>query len=178
MKFGQLMSYYKRKRFMKKFHKTCDLEISSRPFCVCKELSTTYIGKWNFWSKLLTLGMYKQNYQNLSKLVNRPPQIPFYRKFLKTKKGLELVSRPYFLHNVLMKNFPFVMLHKLAKFHHQTVFISQVIQWNVFCASWLDIWWRHDIWMSENLKANYLKYKKSFQSEIKNIFSYFKCALF
>ena len=39
--FGQFVSYYKRKSFIKKSHKNCDLRTSSRPFCVCKELSTT-----------------------------------------------------------------------------------------------------------------------------------------
>ena len=43
------------------------------------------------------------------------------------------------------------MLHKLAKFHYQTVFTSQVIQQNVFRVSCLGIWWRHDIWISEKL---------------------------
>ena len=42
---------------------------------------------------------------------------------LQTQKGLELVLRPQFL-----QNFSFIMCHKLAKFHEQTVFISQVIQ--------------------------------------------------
>ena len=56
MKFGQFMSYYKRKNFIKKFCKYCNLKTSSRPFCVCKELSATSIEKWNFWSKLLILG--------------------------------------------------------------------------------------------------------------------------
>ena len=37
-KFGQFVSYYKRKIFIKKFYKNCDLKTSSRPFCVCKEL--------------------------------------------------------------------------------------------------------------------------------------------
>ena len=32
------------------------------------------------------------------------------------------------------------MLLKLAKFHYQTVFTSQVIQENVFCVSFLGIW--------------------------------------
>ena len=63
MKFGQFMSHYKRKNFIKKFCKNCSLKTSSRPFCVCKELSTTTIGQWNFWTKLLLLDMYQQNYQ-------------------------------------------------------------------------------------------------------------------
>ena len=45
MKFGQFVSYYERKKFIKKFHKNFDLETSSRFFCVYKELSTTSIGK-------------------------------------------------------------------------------------------------------------------------------------
>ena len=45
MKFGQFMSYYRRKNFIKKLYKNCDLKTSSRRFCVCKELITTSIGK-------------------------------------------------------------------------------------------------------------------------------------
>ena len=51
MKCGQFISYYKAKRFIKKFYKNA----SSSSFCVCKELSRTSIGNWNFWSKLLVL---------------------------------------------------------------------------------------------------------------------------
>ena len=54
MKFSQFMSYYKGTNFIKKFYKNCGLKTSSRPFCVCKELSTTSIGKWNFWIKPLS----------------------------------------------------------------------------------------------------------------------------
>ena len=42
-------------KFIKKFYQNFGLQTSSRPFCVCKELSKTSIGKWNFWSKLLIL---------------------------------------------------------------------------------------------------------------------------
>ena len=48
------------------------------------------------------------------------------------------------------------MLHKLAKFHYQTVITSQVILWNLFGVSCLGIWWRHNIWISEKLKFDYL----------------------
>ena len=57
MKFGQFMSYYKRKNYQT-IQQKLYLEISSRPFCVCKELSTTSIGKQNFWSEILILDMY------------------------------------------------------------------------------------------------------------------------
>ena len=56
MKIGQIL---KKEKFIKKLYKNCDIKTSSRPFCVCKELSTTSIGKWNFWSKLLMLDIIK-----------------------------------------------------------------------------------------------------------------------
>ena len=37
----------------------------------------------------------------------------------------------------------------------------------MFLVSYLGIWWRHDIWISEKLKFFYPKNEKSFQSEIK-----------
>ena len=40
IKFGQFMSYYKRKYFIKKLQKNYDQEIRVRSFCVYKELST------------------------------------------------------------------------------------------------------------------------------------------
>ena len=45
MKFGQFMSYKKRKNFIKKFYQNCGVKTSSSPFCVCLELSATSIGK-------------------------------------------------------------------------------------------------------------------------------------
>ena len=45
MKYTQFMSYYKRKNFIETFYKNYDLKTSSRPYCVCEELSTTPIGK-------------------------------------------------------------------------------------------------------------------------------------
>ena len=45
MKFGQFMSYYKRKKLIKKFYKNCNLKTSFMPFCIHKELSTTSIRK-------------------------------------------------------------------------------------------------------------------------------------
>ena len=42
----------------------------------------------------------------------------------------------------------------------------------MFRVSCFDIWWRHNIWISEKLKFDYLKNEKSFWSEIRNIFLY------
>ena len=35
------------------------------------------------------------------------------------------------------------------------------------CVSCLGIWWRHDSWISQKLKSDYLKNTKSFGSDIK-----------
>ena len=78
-KFGQFMSYYKRKDFIKKFYKNCDLKTSPRPICVCKDLSTTSIGICPN--------------QDTDVLI-----FLFTGGSLKIKKGLELVSRPQFFH--------------------------------------------------------------------------------
>ena len=66
------------------------------------------------------------------------------------------------------------MLHKLAKFHYQTVFLSQVIN-KMFCFIFRHLmtsWQYHiiDDVIPENLQFDYFKNKKSFRSEIKNIF--------
>ena len=37
MKFGQFISYYKRKKVIKFFCKNCNLKTSSWSFCVCKD---------------------------------------------------------------------------------------------------------------------------------------------
>ena len=52
MKYGQFISYYKRRYLIKKLHKNCVLKTSSRPFCVSKKLSTS-IGKWIFETSYL-----------------------------------------------------------------------------------------------------------------------------
>ena len=45
---------------------------------------------------------------------------------MKIEKGLELQAT--FFIEIFDKNFSFVTLYKLAKFHYQTVFTSQAIQ--------------------------------------------------
>ena len=45
IQFVQFMLPSKINNFIKKFYKNCDRKSSSRPFCVCKELSTVSIGR-------------------------------------------------------------------------------------------------------------------------------------
>ena len=60
------------------------------------------------------------------------------------------------------KTFSFVIWNKLAKFHYQIVFTSQVIHQVAFLVLYLGIWWRHEIWISKILKFDFLDNKKSF----------------
>ena len=56
------------------------------------------------------------------------PQIPSYRGFFKNSKGPKTSFRAKFFIEFFDEEFLFVILHKLAKFHYQTLFTSQVIQ--------------------------------------------------
>ena len=85
----------KEKKLSENFAETGTWKPSSRPSCVCKELGTTSIGKWSFWSKL-PIHMSQQTYQILSKSACRSPQFPFYRGLFENWKGLKLVYRPHF----------------------------------------------------------------------------------
>ena len=118
-----------------------------------------------------------QKYQNLSKSAHTPPQILFFRGFFENQKGPKTSFQATFFKEFFHKMFSYQKLHRLAKIHYQTVVTLQVIQYNVFPVSWLGISWRHGIWISEKLKLDYLKNKKSFWSEIKNIFHCFTSVL-
>ena len=52
----------------------------------------------------------------------------FYRGFFENCKGSVTSFQATIFTEFFDKKFYFVMLHKLAKFHYQTVFTSQVIQ--------------------------------------------------
>ena len=96
---------------------------------------------------------------------------------MKIKKGLELVSRPHFSYNFLIKNYfvfcknYFIKLFCInwPNFITRLRFLPKLFN-NMFRASCLGIWWRHDIWISKMLKSDYLKNAKSFRREIKSIF--------
>ena len=84
MKFGQFMSYYKRKNIIKKFYKNCGLKTSSRPFVFAKM---------------------EHNFYWLMKFLEQATLIFFKEDSLKIRKGLELVSKPYFSQNLNKKIF-------------------------------------------------------------------------
>ena len=96
MKFGQFMSYYKRKKNIRKFYENCSLKTSPRPFFVCKELGITSTENETFEAS------YLHSIFNSTAIETYPIQLadllrfPFTKVSMKIKKGLELVLRPHF----------------------------------------------------------------------------------
>ena len=59
MKFGQFMSYSKRNNFSEKILQKIQPENCFQALlCLQRIKSTTFTGKWNFWSNLLILEMW------------------------------------------------------------------------------------------------------------------------
>ena len=128
MKFGQFMSYEKRKNSISKFYQNCGLKTSSKPFYVCKELSTTSIGNEIFGASYLYWICNSKAFEICSNQYADFLRIIFTGDSLKIKKGLEISFQATFFIEFFDKKFYFVILHKLAKFHYQIVFTSQAIQ--------------------------------------------------
>ena len=80
MKFDQFMPYFKINNFIKKFYKNCGPKTSSRSFCVCKDLSTTSIGNWNFWSNLLILDIRAYSSSSLRAIITCN-HLPLFNRF-------------------------------------------------------------------------------------------------
>ena len=99
-----------------------------------------------YWKiKFLNKSTYIRSVISNLSILAQISMIPFYRGFFENYKGPGTIFLATIFTVFFDKNVHFVMLLKLAKFHYQTVFTSQVIQWDVFRVSCLGIWWRHDI---------------------------------
>ena len=128
----------KEKQISKIFAKTLiELQTCSRLFCVCKELSTTSIGKRILWSDLRRYVIVK-----LSKFVQINMQTSsdsILQKILWKLPGISF--HVTFFNKIFWQKFSIVILRQLAKFHNQISFTSEFIQQNVFHVSCLGIWW-------------------------------------
>ena len=99
MKFGQFMSYYKRKN-IEKFHKNCDQtllclkKIQQNLFWKIKTFEASYL--YQLCIKTIKMCPNQQTHRL---------RFLFIESSLKIKKGLELVSWPYFSQNFLIQNF-------------------------------------------------------------------------
>ena len=79
MKFDQFMPIYKRKYFIKKLHKNCDLKTCSRPFCVCKNWPQPLLKNWTVLGKLSKFVQISTDFL----------RFVFTEDYLKIRKGLE-----------------------------------------------------------------------------------------
>ena len=136
MKFSQFMSSYKRKNLVKKFYKNCGLKTSSRPCFCLQRIKHNFYWKMKYL-KQATYIRYVIAKQSKFVQVSMLTSSEFFIQrilFFKTLKGPDTSFIEF-----SDKKIYFVILHKLAKFHYQTVFTSQVIQLYVFCVSCLGI---------------------------------------
>ena len=109
MKFGQFISYKKGEKISKNSTKTVTWKLVPHFFCVCKELSTISIGKWIFfkWGTYIRYVITK-----LSKFIQISMQASW-DSVLQPRTSFQVT----FFVEFLDKNFSFVILHKLVKFH-------------------------------------------------------------
>ena len=112
MKFDQFMPIYKRKYFIKKLHKNCDLKTCSRPFCVCKNWPQPLLKNWTFEASYLHWICLRKTIK-ICPNQHRLPQIRFYRGLFENQKGPGTTFFIEYFNN----KFSFVMLHKQDKFH-------------------------------------------------------------
>ena len=96
------MSYYKRQNFIKKFHKKNAPKLSSRRFFCLQRIKHNHCCKM----KLVKQGTYIRHVlAKLSKFVQistLTSSDSFLQRILGKLTKLELVSRPYFLQNILI----------------------------------------------------------------------------
>ena len=107
-------------QLVKQLHKNCQLETTSRPFCVYKELSTTSTGKWNFEVSYLYLICISKTIKICLNQHTDLFRFLFSDDSSIIKKELQLVSRPYFVYD-LIKIFPQVL-----PFRHNSKYVADI----------------------------------------------------
>ena len=117
---------------MMKFYKKWGLEANSSPILSLWNFTRNLWWKIKFLKQTGYIGYVRAicNYKNVSKEACILPQIPFYWGFSKNAKGPGTSFQATWVSFVALfdKNFHIVILHKLVKFHYQTVFTWKVIQ--------------------------------------------------
>ena len=56
----------------------------------------------------------------------------------KLKRGLGVAFDAHFLHDIFVKNIPYLILYQWTKFQYHTFFLSQDIKRNMLLSSYLD----------------------------------------
>ena len=94
MKFGQLIKYNIRNIFFEKSYKKCSGETIPRAFSKKSKLKISQIKSVKFHAVVCQA----EGYQHILRPKCRPLAFTSHKAFLKTKRGLELVTLPYFLY--------------------------------------------------------------------------------
>ena len=109
------MSDYKRKNLIKKFYKNCDLKTNFRLFCVCKELSTTSIGKMKFLKQGTYIRYVLEKLSKFLQIITMTPQILVHGRFLKNYKRPGTSAQATFSTHFFDKKCSFAIFHKSTK---------------------------------------------------------------
>ena len=119
-------------------------------FFICKELSAASMENRTFEATSLCCICNSKTVKTCPSQHAHLLRFHFTEDSFKIKKGFVTCFQATFFAEFFDKNYSFIILYKPAKFHYQTI--------NMFHVS--GIWWRHDIWILENLKFDYVKSEK------------------
>ena len=147
MKFGQFVEYNLRNIFLEKSYTDCGGETIPRSFFKKSKLSISldqYSKVLNILLLLLGNSRTIKIDWNLAADHLHLPQIK--RFFKKTKRRLELVCLPHFLHGFWSKNISLVIFFYLTKLQYLVAFTSWDIGRYVYCNSLLTRLWRNKFW--------------------------------
>ena len=128
MNFGQFLSYYKRIKFIKKLYKNWELKTSSTLLLCLKRSKPNFFWKMKFFKQAPYI---RYVIAKLSKFIQF--DIPaswdsFYRGFFENWKEPGISFQVSLLVECFDIYIVFAILHKLAKFHYQTVFTFKLFR--------------------------------------------------
>ena len=159
MKFSQFISDYKRKFYIKKFNKNCNLKTSSKPLYLQKNKHKLY-SKIKFLKQATCIRHVRVKPSKFVQITMRTSSDSFLHRILRKLKRVWVSRSPFRI--ISDKDFSLVMLQKLDTFPCETVFASQVIQKNVFRVSYMGIW-KVNIWLSHE-RIELSKWNKKYYS--------------
>ena len=111
MKFNQLIKYVKRNIFLKSHTQNVVEILFSDPFSKNQNWAYFWINSVKFYIDCFIVCQV-EDYQKILKLSCRSLAFTSYKAFLKTKRGLELVSLANFMHDFWSKMF--ILLYSIA----------------------------------------------------------------
>ena len=115
-----------KKKNIRKFCKYCNLKTNSMPFSVHKELQ--FLWEMKFLKQTTYVSYVITKLSKSVQINKRTSSDSFIKRILWKLKGPGTSFQTTFFTKFFDKKFSSVILHKLIKFHYQTVFTSQAIK--------------------------------------------------